>query len=60
MSTDDSPEREVVVYDREGFLRAPLEDEEGLQTSLPVKTKMCQILQIQRKTQGRAELLAVR
>ena len=29
MSTDDSPEREVVVYDREGFPRAPLEDEEG-------------------------------
>ena len=29
MSTDDSPEREVVIYDREGFPRAPLEDEEG-------------------------------
>ena len=29
MSTDDSPEREMVVYDREGFPRAPLEDEEG-------------------------------
>ena len=29
MSTDDSPEQEVVVYDREGFPRAPLEDEEG-------------------------------
>ena len=29
MPTDDSPEREIVVYDREGFPRAPLEDEEG-------------------------------
>ena len=29
MLTDDSPEREIVVYDREGFSRAPLEDEEG-------------------------------
>ena len=29
MSTDDSPEREMVVYDGEGFPRAPLEDEEG-------------------------------
>ena len=29
MLTDDSPEREIVVYDREGFPRAPLEDEEG-------------------------------
>ena len=30
MSIDDSPERESVVYDREGFPRATLEDEEGL------------------------------
>ena len=29
MPTDDSPEREIVVYDREDFPRAPLEDEEG-------------------------------
>ena len=29
MSTDDSPEREVFVYDREGFPRGSLEDEEG-------------------------------
>ena len=29
MSTDDSPEREIVAYDREGFSRAFLEDEEG-------------------------------
>ena len=29
MSTDDSPEWEVVVYDREGFPGALLEDEEG-------------------------------
>ena len=29
MSTDDSPEREVVVYDREGYPRASVEDEEG-------------------------------
>ena len=29
MSTDDSPEREPDVYDREGFSRAPLEDAEG-------------------------------
>ena len=29
MSTDDSPEREIVVYDKEGFQSAPLEDEEG-------------------------------
>ena len=29
MSTDDSPERDFDVYDREGFLRAPLEDAEG-------------------------------
>ena len=28
MSTDDSPEREFLVYDREGSPRAPLEDEE--------------------------------
>ena len=29
MSTDDTPEREVVIYDREGFPRASLEVEEG-------------------------------
>ena len=29
MSSGDSPEREFVVYDGEGFPRAPLEDEEG-------------------------------
>ena len=29
MKTDDSPEREIVAYDREGSQRAPLEDEEG-------------------------------
>ena len=29
MPTDDSPKREVVVYDREDFPRASLEDEEG-------------------------------
>ena len=29
MSTDDSPERDFVVYNREGSPRAPQEDEEG-------------------------------
>ena len=29
MSTDDSPEREVLIHDREGFSRGSLEDEEG-------------------------------
>ena len=47
MSTDDCPEQEFDVYDREGFPRAPLDDAEGEDMSNPtnltedLKPKSC-------------------